>query len=260
MLEVLKRYIQELPSFSDGSAWDWRADHIYPPWEPCYLVWDRHPTPPSFLFLQISLLSFSSGLISPLRGQPPVTQSTRYAQGFTRNQQEERNYNPDCPNFKPLPLSAEPFLPSSSFGAANPLCFPLIQSHPVMKAPAGFLIGPWMEQGLPTKTLWWTGPTGAAWVDERSYKQLQRSSVFSQSLFQVQIVSLQHVKAFHEINAKNFHFYGIFRLYFIFQAAVGLNRSHNACDAPNTKRNYKMWQFLKCVSCCITNSQCCRLN
>lgn len=98
------------------------------------------------------------------------------------------------------------------------------------------------------------------WIDAVRVTNNSKDLCFPGSLLQVQIASLQNVKDSHEINAKNFHFYGIFRLYFIFQAAVGLNRSHNACDTPNTKRNYKMWQFLKCVSCCITNSQCCRLN
>lgn len=78
---------------------------------------------------------------------------------------------------------------------------------------------------------------GSTRVDERNYKLLQTSSIFSHSVFQVQIASLQNVKTLHKIKDKNFHSYGIFSLYFIFQAAVGLNWSHNACDASNTKRN-----------------------
>lgn len=78
---------------------------------------------------------------------------------------------------------------------------------------------------------------GSTRVDERNYKLLQTSSIFSHSVFQVQIASLQNVKTLHKIKDENFHSYGIFSLYFIFQAAVGLNWSHNACDASNTKRN-----------------------
>lgn len=140
-----------------------------------------------------------------------------------------------------------------------PLSFLSGESLSAMKTYSGSSIGAWMEQRLLTKTLSWTGPSVKSglmrWATNNS-----KDLCFPGSLLQVQIASLQNVKDSHEINAKNFHFYGIFRLYFIFQAAVGLNRSHNACDTPNTKRNYKMWQFLKCVSCCITNSQCCRLN
>lgn len=72
---------------------------------------------PSFLFLQISLLSFSTGLFSPLCGQPPSPQSKRYAQDFPRNQQQERSYNLDCQYFKQSPLSIETFLSSSSLVA-----------------------------------------------------------------------------------------------------------------------------------------------
>lgn len=76
-------------------------------------------------------------------------------------------------------------------------------------------------------------------MDERNYKLLQNSSICSHSLFEVQVASLQIVKTLQKIKDKNFHFYSIFSLYFIFQAAIGLNWSHNACDAPNTKTNFR---------------------
>lgn len=85
-----------------------------------------------------------------------------------------------------------------------------------MKASAGFLVGPWMEQGLFAKTLSWTGLMGTSRMDERNYKLLQNSSIFSHSLFQVQIASLQNVKTLHRIKDKKNSIFMVFLAYISF--------------------------------------------
>lgn len=130
LMEVLKRLIRELSSFPNASAQKHSISHVKPPWKSCYLVWDSLIPHPSFLFLQISLLSFSTGLFSPLHGQPSSPHSKRYAQDFPRNQQQEKNYNLDCQYFKQSPLSIEPFLSSSSLVTLTH--HPFLQYRPIL--------------------------------------------------------------------------------------------------------------------------------